>query len=119
VLRPTHSVNNRAGALATRIGQQRLSYLDEFILWQAGNGFDHLWRVAGVVTLHNLENASRILQRWIGFRCPRNFGGNHFGIRFFLSGHLRGWLFTLVSPGFVIVSPFLCIQPGKNAIQVF
>ena len=63
VLRPADRVDERAGALATRVVAELLRDQQELLDGAAARVGDELRRVARVVALEDLEDAARMLQR--------------------------------------------------------
>ena len=67
VMRPAERVQDRAGAPRHRGRREHLAHLQEFLLRRAAGPFDLLGRVARVVLLHQVVDATRMLQRRIDF----------------------------------------------------
>src|SRR5918992_5590696 len=61
VLSPTHRVGPSCGAVAAGVGEQGFGHPDEGVARTSGDLFHHLWGVAPVVTLEDLEYRARVL----------------------------------------------------------
>ena len=65
VLRLAKRVKDRTGLVGAARGSIGLPDLKEHVMVHASDAFDHFGRIAGVVSLHDIQNAARILQRFI------------------------------------------------------
>src|SRR5579885_768728 len=65
MLRPANRIGDVGGTFAPRIFDQCVSYSEEKILGNTTNLLNHLWRVARIMPLQDLEDATRMLQRWV------------------------------------------------------
>src|SRR3954469_22492382 len=68
MLRPANGVADRAGLLAPRGAGENIRDFEEALLRNAARLLDHLGRVAREVALQHLENAARMLQRFVAMR---------------------------------------------------
>ena len=68
VLRPADRVDDRGGLLHVAVladGGEEVGGLEELILRDPGDALDHLRRVARILLLQQLEDATRMLQRQV------------------------------------------------------
>src|SRR5689334_2385807 len=63
VMGPADGITPGAGTLTTGVVQQSFSHLEKCFFRAATDPLDHLRRIGGVVSLDNLINALRVLQR--------------------------------------------------------
>ena len=66
MLRPAQGVHHGHGAVGRRRRADDLAHLQEFLLRRTTDALHHLRRVAGVVALHQLVHAARMLERRVG-----------------------------------------------------
>ena len=120
MLRPTDGVTKRGGALAPRVVAKGLGDLEEQVFGNAADVLHHLRRIASVVSLQDLKDASRILEREIivlGARLRaalgEGFGGEHLALT--RSG---ADVHVLVLPGLNVVGPLLRVPAAKETAQI-
>ena len=65
VLRPAHRVGQVGRPLPARVLDQRVGNLEEEMLRDPADLLNHLRRITGVVPLHDLQDAARVLHRFI------------------------------------------------------
>src|SRR5437773_4532180 len=107
MLRPADGVANGAGLLAPRGAGEDVGHFEEALLGNAAVLFDHLRRVAREVTLENMEDTSRMLQRRIAIWLVQmlRFAAAIFGVPSPLLVHsrLHRRLRTFVEPRLRVV----------------
>ena len=129
VLRPTDRVNNCGGFLHVAVfadGGEEVSGLQELILRDAGNAFDHFRRIPRVLLPEQLEDAPRMLQREVVchiLRQVRRRGRLAIGPRCGFGCCCRclrraGWFSAQVTALFVIPSGFVIDLRGGIKTRV-
>jgi hypothetical protein len=68
MLRPTYRVADRSGLFRSRSRNERFCCFKKYFFGDTAATFHHLRRVAREVTLQDLEDATRMLQRRIGLK---------------------------------------------------
>src|SRR5207302_649256 len=94
VLRPGHCVREAGRSIPTRVAKDGFGQLQKTLLTDTADAFDHLRRVARIVSLQNLQHAPRILQRRILWRVAG------------------------ILPAGGVVLPPLRVQAREDAIQI-
>src|SRR5882724_6367785 len=118
---PTDGVDKGAGLLHVAVFANRsveVGGIEELLLGNAGDALDHLRRVARVLLLQELEYAVGILECWIKVDSSwqRRKGSRLSGFSGRRSRRLP--VRTLVIPACAVVSLFLGIETGEQAVDV-
>src|SRR5947209_9808667 len=119
LLRPADRVANRGRALAAGVLRQDLRNLEKLLSRRAADALHHFRRVAGEMPLDDLEDTSRMLQRFIAVRPVLRRAGALLAV-----AAVRGRIFrtldrgALVVPAAVVVFLALGVKPGKQAVAL-
>ncbi|OIQ64010.1 hypothetical protein GALL_544430 [mine drainage metagenome] len=96
VLRPAERIQECSGFVRRRSFRDHLAHMEELLLRSAGDFGYHLGRIAGIVLLHQIEYAARILQ------C--------------LIRQYKTVSALLVGPGRLVIAAFILVVAGEQTV---